>query len=297
MELLNGDTSKERIDSWLSSKFVQYSRGYFQRLIKAGNVKVNGTTTSTHYRVKPDDAIEVELVFDAPGIIIEEKIPLDIVHEDDDIIVVNKPVGLVVHPACGHPTGTLLNALAGHAGGKFYPLLVHRLDKDTSGVMVIAKNERAKNSLVKQFQKRAVKKVYLAAVVGCVLENKGMIEAPLGRSPDDRKKMVVGPLAKKMAVTEFVVVYRSKSLSLIEAHPVTGRTHQIRSHFAYIGHPVLGDRTYGGPEKMDGRLFTRQLLHAHHLTFMHPATGKKVEFTAPPPDDIREIWKEANHAK
>jgi hypothetical protein len=162
----------------------------------------------------------------------------------------------------------------------------HRLDKDTSGIMVIAKNERAKHSLVRQFQHRVVKKVYIAAVNGCVSEAKGRIEAPLGRSPEDRKKMTVGPHAKKMAVSEFCVLYRSREFSLLEVSPVTGRTHQIRSHLAYIGHPVLGDTTYGGPQNLDGRIFNRQMLHAYTIAFTQPSTGKTVKFCAPLPPDM-----------
>jgi 23S rRNA pseudouridine1911/1915/1917 synthase len=216
---------------------------------------------------------------------------LNIIYEDDDILILNKDAGIVVHPACGHQTGTILNALAGHAKGKFQPMLVHRLDNDTSGVLVVAKNERAKNSIVKQFQNRAVRKVYLVAVAGCVGENKGRIEAPLGRSPNDRKKIVVGPLAKKMAVTDFVVLKRRKEYSLLEIHPVTGRTHQIRSHMVFIGHPVLGDKTYGGKERIGDRLFLRQMLHAYKIGFNHPGTGKRVEFCAELPVDMHKLFE------
>jgi 23S rRNA pseudouridine1911/1915/1917 synthase len=244
----------------------------------------------SHYALRLGDRIAVNFITEAK-VLLAEKIALDILYEDDDLVIVNKPAGMVVHPACGHASGTLLNALAGHAAGRFASLLVHRLDKDTSGVIITAKNERAKNSLVKQFQGRAVRKTYLAAVKGSVNESQGRIEAPLGRSPSDRKMMVVGPLAEKMAITEFSVVHRTPHYSLIEAHPVTGRTHQIRSHFAYIGHPVLGDAMYGGPERIDAREFHRQMLHAHHVSFTHPSTGKRVEFTAPPPEDIAALWK------
>ena len=282
----------ERIDVFLARSLSGYSRGYFQRLIKSGAVTVNGGTVVAHYQVKGGDRVRVLHAEETKGIASED-VPLDIIYEDDDLIVVNKAAGVVVHPACGHPSGTLLNALAGYSGGKYAPRLVHRLDKDTSGVIVAAKNERAKNSLVKQFQQRAVKKTYLAAVRGCVSESRGRVEAPLGRSPEDRKKMVVGPMAKKMAVTEFSVLSRSPDYSLLEAHPVTGRTHQIRSHMAYIGHPVLGDTAYGGPETIGSHRFGRQMLHAYRVSFMHPSAGKRVEFTAPPPSDIDDFWKKS----
>jgi 23S rRNA pseudouridine1911/1915/1917 synthase len=199
---------------------------------------------------------------------------------------------MVVHPACGHYDDTVLNALYAHAGGKFIPFLVHRLDKDTSGILVIAKNEKAKNSLVKQFEKRAVKKVYMTAVKGNINEDRGRIEAPLGRSPNDRKKIVVGPLAKKNSVTEFKVLFRSRDYSVLEVYPLTGRTHQIRSHMVYIGHPVIGDIYYGGPASSAGRTFVRQMLHARRISFTHPTTGKKVEFEAPVPDDMKGLYNE-----
>ena len=280
----------QRIDVFLERRYGGFSRGHYQRLIKLGKVTVNGKTVVPHYAVREGDFVIVtpdEQVKDMAA----EQIPLDIVFEDNDIIAVNKAPGMVVHPACGHPSGTLMNALAGHAKGTFLPLMVHRLDKDTSGVILTAKNERAKNSLVKQFQNRAIHKTYLAAVQGYIAEAQGSIEAPLGRSPDDRKRMVVGPLADKMAVTEFTVTHRALGISLMEVHPVTGRTHQIRSHMAYIGHPVLGDVMYGGPLRMANFSFSRQMLHAWRIRFTHPGTGKTIEITAPPPSDISVFWQ------
>ncbi len=280
----------KRIDVFLEKRYGVFSRGHYQRLIKTGNVSVNGKPVVPHYAVKEGDRVVFtaeEQHKDMPA----ELIPLDIVYEDGDIIAVNKAAGMVVHPACGHESGTLMNALAGYADGKFLPLMVHRLDKDTSGIILTAKNERAKNSLVKQFQKRAIRKTYLAAVHGYIAEKKGRIEAPLGRSPDDRKRMVVGPLADKMAVTEFTVTHRARGVTLLEVHPVTGRTHQIRSHMSYIGHPVLGDVMYGGPEHISEFSFSRHMLHAWRIRFTHSATGKMLELSAPPPPDMISLWK------
>src|SRR3989339_819454 len=240
--ILKVETAGTRVDAYLASCLKEYSRGYFQRLIDMGHVLVNSQKTASSCRLKEGDEIEI-IIVNKENKIKPENIPLEIVYEDKDIIVVNTRPGLVVHPACGHPEGTLVNALAGHFKGKFVPYLVHRLDKDTSGVMVVAKNEKVKASLVKQFQNRTISKEYIAAVGGNVSENEGRIEAPLGRSHQDRRKIVVGPLAKKMAITEFKVLSRHSGYTVVAAHPITGRTHQIRSHFAFIGHPVLGDET------------------------------------------------------
>jgi len=280
------------VDAYLASCLKEYSRGYFQRLIDMGHVLVNSQKTASSCRLKEGDEIEI-IIVNKENKIKPENIPLEIVYEDKDIIVVNKRPGLVVHPACGHPEGTLVNALAGHFKGKFVPYLVHRLDKDTSGVMVVAKNEKVKASLVKQFQNRTISKEYIAAVGGNVSENEGRIEAPLGRSHQDRRKIVVGPLAKKMAITEFKVLSRHSGYTVVAAHPITGRTHQIRSHFAFIGHPVLGDETYGGPLKIGEKSFERQFLHAHKLSFTHPSKAKKVEFSAKLPKDM--AWLSKKH--
>ena len=282
------DVKGIRLDKYIAQVLPQYSRGFFQKRIKSGRITVNGSAASVHYTTKLGDGIEIDLEDDIKQVEPQD-IALEILFEDGDVIVINKRPGIIVHPACGHRNGTLLNALYGHAGGLFNPLLVHRLDKDTSGVMVVAKNERAKKSLVKQFQNRTIKKVYVAAVKGVITEERGRIEAPLGRAPGDRQKIVVGPLAKKEGITEFKVAKRSGGFSVIEVYPLTGRTHQIRSHMVYIGHPVLGDRVYGGPENMDGRTFPRQMLHAKRISFTHPSTGKRVEFEAPLPDDMKDL--------
>ena len=285
------DSSVKRIDSFLPGTFPDYSRGYFQKLIKAGKVTINGSAVNAHQSARPGDEVEFELEASIKQVAPND-LPLEIIYEDKDILVINKKPGMVVHPACGHYDDTALNALYAYAAGKFIPFLVHRLDKDTSGILVIAKNEKAKNSLTKQFEKRAVKKVYLTAVKGNISENRGRIEAPLGRSPNDRKKIVVGPLAKKNSVTEFKVMFRNQDYSVLEVYPLTGRTHQIRSHMVYIGHPVLGDVFYGGLQQLKEKQYGRQMLHARRISFTHPSTGKKVEFEATIPDDMKGLYDE-----
>ena len=283
------EDSNSRLDVFLNQEYSDYSRSYFQRLIKSGMVKVNNCKANAHYIVKKCDIIDI--IFEEKiSVIKREDIPLSILYEDEVLLVLNKAPGIVVHPACGHPSGTLVNAVMGYSRGAYVPMLVHRLDKDTSGVIIVAKTEKAKNSLVKQFQKRAIKKKYLAAVKGRIVEKKGRIDAPLGRDPNDRKKIVVGPNSTKSAVTEFVVRESNDEFSLIEVYPLTGRTHQIRSHFAYIGHPVLGDVTYGGAQKIGKMSFYRQMLHASWISLTHPTTRKKIEFSAPIPTDMLKIW-------
>lgn len=286
MKELTVDIPGERLDVYLAKKFSDYSRSYFQRLIKTGEVLVNGVKASPHHELHHEDKISVNFVCESKEIL-KEDIPLDIIYEDKDLLIINKSPGMVVHPACGHESGTLVNAVLGYSKSKFQPYLVHRLDKDTSGVIVLAKNEKSKNSLMKQFQNRKVKKVYLAAVKGYVSEDRGSIEAPLGRSPKDRKKIEVSPSADKPAATDFKVLERNRDYSLLEVYPFTGRTHQIRSHMAYIGHPIIGDVTYGGPDKIDGIHVGRQMLHAYKITFRHPSKAKSVEFSAKLPADFK----------
>jgi 23S rRNA pseudouridine1911/1915/1917 synthase len=283
------DDAGKRLDVFLSLMYPEYSRGYFQKLIRDGLVRVNGDKTLPSRKLRHEDRVDVSFVSLRKNLH-EEDIPLDIIFEDDDIMVINKQAGLVVHPACGHESGTLLNALSGYAKGRFSPLLVHRLDKDTSGIMVVAKTEKAKNSLVKQFQKRSIKKTYYTIVKGEIRERKGRIEAPLGRSSQDRKRIVVGPLSSKNAVTVFEIVKRNKKYSFLKVFPLTGRTHQIRSHLKYIGHPVVGDAFYGGPVKIDDKVFKRQMLHAYSISFTHPSTSRRLQFTADIPEDMKDCW-------
>jgi 23S rRNA pseudouridine1911/1915/1917 synthase len=282
---------RERVDSYLASIYKNYSRSYFQKLTDRQRVFVNDKIIHASRKLKRGDIITVEFEKEEKLHINPEKIKIDIIYEDDDIVVVNKQPGIVIHPSYGHPSGTLLNALIGHSAGKYNPYLVHRLDKDTSGVIIFAKNEKAKISISKQLQERIVKKIYYATVKGVITENRGIIKAPLGRSPQNRKLVSVNPLAKKMAITEFKVIERKSDYTLLKIRIITGRTHQIRSHMKYINHPVIGDRQYGGPETIGVKRYERQMLHAHNITFTHPSTSKTVKFTAQLPNDMKEIFK------
>ncbi|BAV59156.1 pseudouridine synthase [Endomicrobiia bacterium] len=285
---------RERADSYLASIYKDYSRSYFQKLTDRQRVFVNDKIIPVSHKLKRGDIITIEFEKEEKLQIKPEKIKIDIIYEDDDIVVVNKRSGIVVHPSYGHLSGTLLNALMGYSAGKYNPYLVHRLDKDTSGVIVFAKTEKAKISISKQLQKRVVKKIYYAAVKGVIAENRGIIKAPLGRSPKNRKLVSVNPLAKKAAITEFKVIERKDDYTLLKVRIITGRTHQIRSHMKYINHPVIGDKQYGGPETIGLKRCERQMLHAHNITFTHPSTSKTVKFIAQLPNDMKEIFKLAN---
>ncbi|MDR0617795.1 MAG: RluA family pseudouridine synthase [Endomicrobium sp.] len=283
---------KERVDSYLASAYKDYSRSYFQKVAREQKIFVNGKPVLPSYKLKYNDIIAFEFGKEKIVQIDPENIKLDIIYEDNDIIIINKQPGIVVHPSYGHTSGTLLNAIVAHSKEKYNPYLVHRLDKDTSGLIVFAKNEKSKISISKQLQNRVVKKIYYAVVKGTIVENRGRIEAPLGRSPQNRKLISVNSLAKKMAITEFKVISRKDGYSLLEVRIITGRTHQIRSHMKYINHPVVGDFQYGGPDTINGRRYTRQMLHAYNITFTHPRTSKEITFTAPLPKDMSEIFKD-----
>ena len=281
-----------RIDQYLKKKYPEYSRGYFQRLIKDGFVNINGRHTESGHKVCCGDVVEIEFA-DKEKKIMPVEMPLDIVYEDDDIIVINKQPGVVVHPAGRHNHDTLVNGLLFHWNNKCFPFLVHRLDKDTSGVIVIAKNEPAKEFLSRQFQGRAVKKKYLTVTNGVIKENEGTIEAPLGRSPETPKKIVVGPASRKAAKTFFRVIKRYKNATYLEVKPYTGRTHQIRVHLAFIGHFVLGDAEYG----KQSVLASRQMLHASEIKFIHPSKKEPVIFSAVLPEDFKNVLKKLENEK
>ena len=278
----------ERIDKCMSLLVENLSRSFIQKLIKDGNVLVNGTPVKGSCRVKCDD----EVVFSVPESVepdIEpENIPLDILYEDADLIVVNKPKGMVVHPAPGHTSGTLVNALMFHCGdelsginGEKRPGIVHRIDKDTSGVLMVAKNDMAHQSLAAQLAEHSITRKYNAVVYNGFTEDEGTVDEPIGRNPQDRKKMAVTQKHSRHAVTHYRVIERMEKFTLIEAQLETGRTHQIRVHMTYIGHPLLGDMVYG-PKKQPIHL-EGQALHARVLGFIHPRTGEYLEFEAPLP--------------
>lgn len=273
-----------RIDKILGHHFSQYSRSQLQKWIGDGNVKVNGQTVKPKYKLAAGDRVTIEPEKPQKIDLEPEKIPLDIVYEDDDVIVVNKPQGMVVHPAPGHPDHTLVNALLYHSplstiNGEFRPGIVHRIDKDTSGLLMVAKNDMAHRSLAAQLKAKTNEREYVALVHGVIKEDRGTIDAPLGRSLKDRKKQAVVADGRH-AVTHFKVLKRYRHYTLVSCRLETGRTHQIRVHMKYIGHPLAGDPLYGPRKTLPGK---GQYLHARLLGFKHPRTGKQMTFTAPLP--------------
>ena len=279
------EDSKKRIDAFVAEN-TEFSRVAVQRLIEEQKILVNGKPTKSSYKVQSGDEIQIEKV-EAKEISLEaQDIPLDVLYEDNDIIVINKPKGMVVHPANGNPDGTLVNAVMAICkdslsgiGGEIRPGIVHRLDKDTSGVIIVAKNDKAHINLSEQIKNHEVEKTYIALVRGNVPENEATINMPIGRSTKDRKKMAVVNDGRK-AITHFTVLEQFKGYSYVQFKLETGRTHQIRVHMAHIGHPLLGDDVYGKPVKgLEG-----QTLHAQTLGFIQPTTGLYVEVNAPLPE-------------
>jgi 23S rRNA pseudouridine1911/1915/1917 synthase len=286
----------ERLDMFLAKK-TGITRSQIQKLIEKGNVLAGGSTVKPNYKVKVKDLISLIILEDQKEGLVPEPIHLEIPYQDDHVVVVNKPAGMVVYPSVGHSHGTLMNALLyrcgrlAAVGGPMRPGVVHRLDKDTSGVMVIAITDEAYYNLVAQFRERSVHKRYIALIYGNLRDDQGEITLIIGRSESDRKKMSTRVRRGRAAVTRWKVMERFKNSSLIEVTLGTGRTHQIRVHFASIGHPVLGDRIYGKKTEIEGRgkkkvFFPRQMLHAELLGFTHPATGEYLEFSASVPEDM-----------
>ena len=291
---LTADRAGERADSLLCRLVPGLTRSGAQRLLERGAVTLDGRSVRKNDRPAPGQVLEVLLPDPQPIAVLPQNIPLDVIYEDGDVIVVNKPVGLVVHPAPGHPDGTLVNALLYHCGtslsginGELRPGIVHRIDRDTSGLIIAAKNDRAHLALAAQLQDHSLARTYEAVAVGGLREDSGTVDAPIGRHPVDRKKMAVDRKNGREAVTHWTVLARYPGCTHVECRLETGRTHQIRVHLASIGHPLLGDTVYGAKKAVPG--LAGQCLHARRLRFVHPATGQPVELECPLPGWFQEV--------
>ena len=279
----------KRVDKGLADYFDNYSRSFLKKLLEDGNILVNDKKAKPSLKIASGDRIDITIPSIASVEIEPENIPLDIVYEDEDIIIVNKPKGMVVHPSAGHTSGTLVNAIMFHCkdnlsgiNGVLRPGIVHRIDKDTTGALLVCKNDNAHRDLAEQLKEHSIKRRYRAIVAGVLKEDEGTIEGPIGRHPVDRKKMAINYKNGKDAVTHYHVIERFKNATYVECRLETGRTHQIRVHMTSIGHPLLGDEVYGSgknPYHLQG-----QTLHAMILGFVHPSTGEYMEFTAPLPE-------------
>lgn len=288
----------ERLDAWLKSHFPAVSRGAIQRLIQEGHIRINGRVVKPTHTPRAGEQVQVHWPEAQPDQALPEAIPLEILYEDEALLVLNKPPGLVVHPAAGHETRTLVNALLHHCrgelsgiGGVARPGIVHRLDKDTSGCMVVAKSDATHLALSAQFAVRKVEKIYNAIVCGEMERERGEIRAAIARHPSHRKCMAVDEEFGREAHTSYRVLERLRGTTLVEARLHTGRTHQIRVHFKFLGYPLLGDSTYGQRQNqrlgdLTGYLAPRQMLHALRLAFIHPRTGKRLGCEAPFPEDF-----------
>ncbi len=293
---LTADREGERADALLSRLAPGLTRSAAQKLLERGAATLDGKPVRKNDRPAPGQVVVVRLPDPEPIGLIPQNIPLDVVYEDGDVVVVNKPVGLVVHPAPGHPDGTLANALLYHCGsslsginGELRPGIVHRIDRDTSGLIIAAKNDRAHLALAAQLQDHSLARTYEAVAVGGLKEDSGTVDAPIGRHPVDRKKMAVDPKNGRRAVTHWSVLARYPGYTHVECRLETGRTHQIRVHLSSIGHPLLGDAVYGAKKPVPG--LAGQCLHARRLRFLHPATGEAVELECPLPDWFQEILR------
>lgn len=283
-----------RIDKYLAEQLPDITRSYLQKLLKDGSVQMNGKPVKASTKTAAGALIALTIPEPEEPEILPEDIPLDILYEDSDVILINKPKDMVVHPAAGHYTGTLVNALMYHCrgdlsgiNGVLRPGIVHRIDKDTTGVLIVCKNDRAHNALAEQLKEHSITRKYRAIVCGNLKEDEGTVDAPLGRHPQDRKKMAIVRSGGKRAVTHYRVLERFGNYTYIECRLETGRTHQIRVHMASLGHPLLGDEIYGrakSPFKLEG-----QTLHAMVLGFIHPTTGEYMEFEAPLPEYFEKL--------
>ena len=289
---IDRNTEGQRIDRYLSDELEDRSRSYIQKIMKEGYVKVNQKPVKSNYRLSFGDSVEVTLPEAKEPDIVPENIPLDILYEDQDIIMINKPKQMVVHPAPGHYSGTLVNALMYHCGdelsginGCMRPGIVHRIDMDTTGSLVVCKNDKAHQSLSEQLKVHSIRRIYVAIVHGNIKEDSGTVNAPIGRHPTDRKKMSTHCKNGRDAVTHYKVVEEKNGHSLVSLILETGRTHQIRVHMQYLGFPLVGDYLYNP----DMEYIHRQALHSWKLSFIHPITKKPMEFTAELPKDMKNI--------
>ncbi len=307
--MVGQDEQGLRLDVYLSRRDPTLSRSQARRLIDDGDALVDGKAVRASHRLRPGEKVSLRKPPPVPSEIVPEEIPLDIRYEDDAILVVDKPAGMVVHPAAGNFRGTLVNALQFHCrhlsgiGGVMRPGIVHRLDKGTSGLMVIAKSDEAHRHLSEQFKRRLVSKHYTALVHGNVRQDEGLVDAPVGRHPVERKKMSTSSRRGKAALTRWKVLERFGAFTLLEAKIETGRTHQIRVHLGALGHPVVGDSVYGGSKRIVEspalravlKKLSRQALHAGRLSFAHPVTGEEMTFESPLPEDIAEVCEVLRH--
>ena len=291
---LSVETAGQRADQFLAARLDGLTRSAAQKLLEEGHVLCQGRPLKKNDRLKPGDQVAVCIPDPTPVELLPQDIPLEVVYEDEDVIVVNKPVGMVVHPAPGHPDGTLVNALLFHCGqslsginGQLRPGIVHRIDRDTSGLIIAAKNDRAHLSLAAQLQDHSLSRVYEAVAVGALREDRGTVDAPIGRHPVDRKRMAVDRQNGREAVTHWRVLARYPGFTHEECRLETGRTHQIRVHLASIGHPLLGDVVYGSKKPVPG--LAGQCLHARRLRFTHPSTGQLVELECPLPGWFQDV--------
>ncbi len=298
-EVFEVDSSyeEERLDKYLSLIFPEQSRSFFQKLIKDGQIRVNEKTEKANYRLKTQDLIEVSIPDAVETPILPENIPLDILYEDDDLLIVNKPKGMVVHPSAGHYTGTLVNAIMYHCkdslsgiNGEIRPGIVHRIDMDTTGSLIVCKNDESHVFVAEQIKEHSVVRKYRGIVCGHVKEEEGTIHAPIGRHPIERKKMAINEKNGKDAITHYRVLEHFANYTYMEFQLETGRTHQIRVHMASIGHPLLGDTLYSSgksPYKLQG-----QTLHAMTIGFIHPRTKEYLEVSAPLPEYFEKILRD-----
>ena len=298
--LLRADRAGERADQLLARLVPELTRSAAQRLLEEGAVTLGGRPVKKNYKAAEGDVLEVRLPEPEPVDVLPQAIPLDVAYEDADVIVVNKPVGLVVHPAAGHPDGTLVNALLYHCGeslsginGALRPGIVHRIDRDTSGLLIAAKNDYAHQALATQLQDHSLYREYEAVCVGGLREDGGTVDAPIGRHPTDRKKMCVDWKNGRPAVTHWTVLERFPGYTHIQCRLETGRTHQIRVHLASIGHPLLGDVVYGAKKPVPG--LAGQCLHARRLSFVHPRTGERVTVECPLPAYFTQVLTKLRH--